>query len=197
MSNPGGGLWRIARGGLLAVCCTALAVLGHLGGGGQTPAPAQVCATVLLGAVFAVLGDRRRDFAQIAGAALVSQAVFHLAFSLSSHGAVADLGHSPAAGSAAIGNANGLAAEMWPSLSMVVGHVVAALAMAAVVAYGEVLVWALFHLFGLVGLPKLRQPSPAGPLRVPCARAAEVVRPGGCLVARVHPRRGPPAASWI
>ena len=183
MSNPGGGLLRLARGGLLAVCCTALALLGHLAGGGRgVPSlPVLLAVTALVGAGFCVLADRRRQFHQILAGALAAQVAFHLSFSLA----------------APIGAAHGAAyvhggpVDVDPP--MLVGHGVAAAAIAILVSRGEDLVWALFHLLGLVWLPRPDVlPAVGMPRAMRSAPADSVATAGALLPGRVHPRRGPP-----
>ncbi|WP_020575721.1 hypothetical protein [Actinopolymorpha alba] len=189
MSNPGGGLLRVMRGAVLAVCCTTLALLGHLGGGGgMAPLPALLAVTLLLGAGFTILAQHRRSFGQIAVAAIAAQAIYHLAFSLSpgDHGQPATA--FPPSGSAYL--PAGL--PVYVNLPMLAGHLVAALVMAGLLAHGESLLWALFHLLGLVRLPALARPVSLGlPGRVRAFRV-DVPAISELLLGRVHRRRGPP-----
>ncbi|MFD2081127.1 hypothetical protein SAMN05421678_104187 [Actinopolymorpha cephalotaxi] len=191
MSHPGSGPLRIIRGALLAVCCTALAVLGHVGGGGEAPpVTALVAGTLVVGAAFAVLADRRRAFGQILAAALVAQAIFHAAFSLAcAHGFDVTTGSAITPGPVA-----GAPAEVFPGPVMVLAHLGAAALLAALAAAGETLVWVVFHLLGLVRLPALTLPSPAGVNLTP-ARHHHDDLPGAreLRVCRAHRRRGPPA----
>lgn len=190
MGNPGAGLLRVGRAAMLAVCCGALALLGHISGGAAAPPlSAFVTVTALIGAAFAVLAGRRRQFRHILVVSLGAQVAFHLAFYFTSthstmaHGALSagsSLGGSPGGGWAAI----------WDPVA-VAGHAGAAVVLSALVAHGEDLVWALYHLLGLVRLPSL------GALTVlqltqPLPVQLELAQPGERLWARVHPRRGPP-----
>ncbi|MET9023628.1 hypothetical protein ABZV93_27015 [Actinopolymorpha sp. NPDC004070] len=191
MSHPGSGPLRIIRGALLAVCCTALAVLGHVGAGGEPPpVAALVAGTVIVGAAFAVLADRRRAFGQILAAALVAQVIFHAAFSLAcAHGYDLTTGTtltpSPVAGAVA---------EVSPGPVMVLAHLGAAVVLAALAAAGETLVWVVFHLLGLVRVPALTLPSPTRVGVTPARNHDELHRARELRICRAHRRRGPPAA---
>lgn len=192
MSHPGSGPLRIIRGAMLAACCTALAVLGHLGAGGEAPPMAAVVAgTVVVGAAFAVLADRRRAFGQILAAALAAQAVFHAGFSLAcSHGYDLTTGTTITPGPVA-----GALAQVAPGPVMVLAHLGAAVLLAALAAAGETLVWVVFHLLGLVRLPALTLPSPAGVELAPARDQDDDLHGARELrICRAHRRRGPPAA---
>lgn len=158
--------------------------------------PVLVATTVLVGAGFSVLAQRRRHFGQILAAALAAQAAFHVAFSLESpHTPAAHFGHGMSMGN----QTAHLLPHAWQSaqtvvvgLAMVAGHLAAAAVMAWLAAYGEATVWRLLGLFTLVRLPR---PAP-----VAVDRRAVLVpskawhRPAGDpWSARVRPLRGPPA----
>src|SRR3954453_14415641 len=83
MRPPGRGGAGGARGSLLALCCTVLALSGHVLGGGQVSAVVPMLAVAgPVGAAFVVWADRQRGPAQLAAAAAGSQVAFHVAFSL-------------------------------------------------------------------------------------------------------------------
>jgi hypothetical protein len=181
MGNPGAGLLRAGRGVTLAVCCGALALLGHVSGGAPAPPlSAFLTVTALLGAAFAVLAGRRRQFRHILAVALGAQVAFHLAFQLTAAHSADHLGVTGAVGPLAF----------WDPLTAA-GHAAAAVVMSALVARGEDVVWALYHLLGLVRLPLPVAPE-AWPLVRPLPVRVEEPRPEEWLWARVHPRRGPP-----
>lgn len=169
---------RILRGASLALACTLIAVGGHvLGGGDAPPAGALLAVAALGGAAFVVLANRQRTFGQIFAAAAASQLAFHGAFSLSSgayghplHESIASLADPP----------------------MLTGHLLAAAAAAALVAYGERAVWAIHELGRLIRVPELAVVRPTAPpnLRPATSRHHESTR--GLLFARTRPRRGPP-----
>jgi hypothetical protein len=183
VSHPGRGLLRIGRGGLLAVCCTMLALAGHVVGGGGVPKPyALVAVAVLAGAGFCVLADRQRSFRQVFTGAVAAQAVFHLTFSLAGPGSGA---HSSGAGAVP-------GTSLGPDLVMVGGHLFAAAGTAALLAHGDTVLWALVELLGLVRVPAL---GALPVVAVPCPVVQsfpDLPAPGAVLSARVHPRRGPP-----
>ncbi|MEQ7123051.1 hypothetical protein ABN034_00900 [Actinopolymorpha sp. B11F2] len=184
MSHPGRGLLRVARGGLLAVCCAMLALAGHVIGGGDVPkAHTWVAVAVLTGAGFSVLADRQRSFGQVLAGAVAAQAGFHLAFSLTGPGA-GDHAQPAAGGSHGMG--------LPTDLAMVGGHLLAAAGTAALVTHGDTVLWSLVELLGLVRMPPLGAPLV---VTVPCSPAPsppDLPRPGASLCARAHPRRGPP-----
>lgn len=187
MSDPGSGLLRISRGGLLAVCCTALALLGHVsGGGGRPPVPALFAVTLVIGSAFAVLADRRRAFGQILVGAVVAQVAFHTAFTLSMPG------HHHVSGVVVSHGATELFFGLRSGIPMLAGHLVAAVLVAGVAASGEALVWALYHLLGLVRLPDLARPLPSGPPGPAPNDVATLPAAAEWLGGRAHPRRGPP-----
>jgi hypothetical protein len=170
--DPGRGALRIARGGVLAAACLLLAVAGHGGGGLHLPPlPALLVTGVLIGAVFAVLADRRRGLKQLMAASLGAQVLFHAVFALAGH------------------DQHSLLVSGAPAL---VRHAVASLLVAALAARADGLLWAL------VGLLRRALPPPlvVVPIGLPAAAAAPVLD----LVplsrvrsyARACPRRGPP-----
>ncbi|GAA2758180.1 hypothetical protein [Actinopolymorpha rutila] len=193
MSHPGSGPPRIIRGALLAGCCTALAVVGHVGAGGEAPAVAALVAgTVVVGAEFAVLADRRRAFGQILAGALAAQAVFHVLFSLAcAHGYELTTGTTITPGTP--GPVAGTLVEAFPTPVMVLAHLGAAVLLAALAAAGETLVWVVFHLLGLVRLPALTLPAPAGVNVTPARNHDDLPGARELRIRRAHRRRGPPA----
>jgi hypothetical protein len=163
------------------VCCGALALLGHvLSGAAAPPLSAFVAVTALIGATFAVLAGRRRQFRHILAVSLAAQVAFHLAFLLTSAHPAGDLGPGPT---------DPLA--LWDPVAAG-GHVAAAVVISALVARGEDVVWALYHLLGLVRLPSQVVPGVSTPVR-PLPVQVGKARPGEWLWAQVHPRRGPPS----
>jgi hypothetical protein len=166
----------VARGALLALCCTALALSGHVLGGGQVVAVLPMLAVAgPIGAAFVVWADRQRDPLELAAAAAGSQVAFHVVFSLC--GGTGLPGHATRAG-----------------VEMAAGHLVAGVAMTWVLSRGEAALWGLYRaLSGVVRLWFLPQPVVASRSSRP---PAEAVSPQGCgaglVLAAAHPRRGPP-----
>ncbi|GAB3427566.1 hypothetical protein GCM10027569_69220 [Flindersiella endophytica] len=200
--RPATGALRATRGLVLAAASAAIALAGHVLGGGHTPSvPALFVVAALVGAGFVVLADRRRGFTQILFAALASQPVFHIAFSLAEQrGTGADPhGAGPTADQLAALNQHTSTADLVHQLqaaldpTMVAGHVVAAVGIAALTAYCENLLWSLFELVARASAPIL-QPVPiltAAPALH--AAAALVTPPRRQQLARVRTRRGPPS----
>src|SRR5690349_19623277 len=127
MRSPGRGAARVARGSLLALCCTLLALSGHvLGGGHVTAVVPMVAVAGPIGAAFVIWADRQRGPLQLAAATAGSQVAFHVMFSLC--------------------GGTGLAAHPTrDTVAMVAGHLVAGLLATWVLARGEAAVWALYR----------------------------------------------------
>ena len=71
------------RASALALCCTLLALSGHVVGGGRVTAVLPLVAvSAPLAAAFVVWADRQRGLLEIAGAAAASQVPFHAVFLL-------------------------------------------------------------------------------------------------------------------
>ena len=163
------------RGSLLALCCTLLALAGHVGGGGRVTAvlPMLIGAAPLT-AGFIVWADRRRDTAAIIAAAIVSQLGFHVLLSLCGPTATTHDHHAEEA--------------------MVLGHAVAAAVTGWALACGESAVWALHHAMRQLGCVILVR-LPVLPDRLSGRRPADAA-PAGCgagiVRAAAHRRRGPP-----
>jgi hypothetical protein len=166
----------VLRGGALALCCVLLALAGHVlgGGSGSSVLPLLVVGAPLA-AAFAVWADRQRGLRELTVAALCSQPAFHVVFLLC--GANGVLPHS----------------RRWNG-AMVLGHGLAALAIAWVLSRGEAALWSLYRvLHRVVRVVLLRaRDLDLGPVRV----AAVAVVPARCgvglLLASALGRRGPP-----
>jgi hypothetical protein len=177
MRSPGQGAARVARGTLLALCCTVLALSGHVLGGGEVVAvlPMLVVAGPLA-AAFVVWADRERRPAELAAAGAGSQVAFHLVFSLC--------------------GGTGLPSAVTPAaVQMAAGHVVAGVVMTWVLARGEAALWRLHRaLSRVLRLRVVRLPVvESGPSRPPQA-AWPQERGTGLVLAAAHQRRGPPRA---
>jgi hypothetical protein len=94
---------RVARGFAAAVVSTAIAAFSHAAGGGVFPHPLILLAGILFtGMLCALLAGRRVSLARLVPSVVVTQATFHLLFSLSGGGY--DLsGEGGAAGTATVG----------------------------------------------------------------------------------------------
>jgi hypothetical protein len=174
VTSPGLGAVRVLRGSALAACCTLLALCGHvLGGGSVSSVLAMLVVAAPLGAAFVIWADRERGPVEMAVAGLGSQVAFHLVFSL-----CAGPGHPEA-----------------NSLWMLSGHLLAAVVMATLLSSGEAALWSLYRaLHAVVVRWVLGRPTA---VRVPtAARLIDAGLPARreLVLARAHPRRGPPRA---
>jgi hypothetical protein len=199
--RPATGALRTARGLVLAAASAAIALAGHVLGGGHVPSvPALFVVAGLVGAGFVVLADRRRGFTQILFGALASQPLFHLAFSLAEqHGPADPHSGRPTADQLAALSQQTTAADLLHELqvaldpAMVAGHVVAAVGIAWLTAHGERVLWSLFELVARTAAPIL-QPLPVWTPAPALNAAAVLVTPQRRQqLARVRTRRGPPA----
>lgn len=170
MSGPTSVRWRLVRSGTLAALTAQIAVIGHLFGGGSLPdSAAIITVTAALTGAITGLAGKRRGFGSILLAMLGAQVAFHLVFSISTHHA-----------------------ESLASVPMIVFHLLAALASAALLAYGEKLI------FGLFAALKRALPRLISPLIVVAAPAwtallgVSTFRPTTTLITLTRPRRGPP-----
>ena len=160
------------RGSAFAACCTLLALCGHvLGGGSVSSVLAMLVVAAPIGAAFVIWADRERGPVEMAVAGLGSQVAFHLVFSLCT-----GPGHQDATG-------------LW----MLTGHLVAAVVVTRLLAGGEAALWALYRaLVAVVVRCVMGRPAV---VHVPtAARLVDAALParGELLLARAHPRRGPP-----
>jgi hypothetical protein len=183
-----GGLARWLRGAAVGLSATALALGGHVLGGGQLPssAPLVACAlATVLGSV--ALSGRRWTLPPLLGVLLGVQAAFHVAFA----------GAAPAAANHALPGAHHTVMTVHHTgWEMGVAHIAAALLTGLVLRRGEDLCWRLVVMLSrpLRVFRVLTHPAPAdlAPHRIvgpalPLARR--------WMLVDVAPRRGPPALS--
>jgi hypothetical protein len=169
------GIPRLTRALVLGSAVLLLTVAGHTAGSGFS-APHLTSLFILLPLAVTlslVAAERRRSTVWLFGYALAVQVLFHALLSVMS-------GHSTHAASAV------------PSVAMVLGHVVAAAFMAAVLATGDAILhrWMGF-IRCLAGKPRILPSVPVArqPIRIWIAR---VVPPRSAVRTTIH-RRGPPA----
>jgi hypothetical protein len=167
------GAGRFLRGTVGGALCTALSLAWHVAGGGPLPGIAAVLLGLCVSAAASTWwAGRRRGPVALAALSVGLQLVLHTVFQLVA-------GHPADAGS--------------PS-AMTAAHILAALGVAWILVRGEDTLWELCAVLTRVWVPR----SSPVPIAVP-ARAwfAGSVRdlplPGGLLLARARPRRGPPA----
>lgn len=133
--------WRVARGGVLGVAVVALSYAGHIVGGGSDVSPGALATLCVLVCGLAAAGTGAiRSWYWILAAVIGSQVVLHpvLAF-LPTGGHSAGL-HSHAMASAAVSMQDMATHNMIPGAGMFAAHIVAAVALAVVLRYGESMV---------------------------------------------------------
>ncbi len=182
---------RAMRGAAAAWAATIVAATSHTFAGGGAPAPLLVLAVgILASPVAVVLVGRRLTAWRVGATVIASQVPFHLAFALTAEvdPAAATLGHihSPAL-------ATGAAAGGFPpDASMLVGHVLAAVATMLALYSGERMLRALGR--GIRSLLSRARavvpPTSAG--RSPGIAVTPAPRVDGIVLSDLS-RRGPPA----
>jgi hypothetical protein len=174
--TPGRGSVRVLRGSVLALCCAALSLSGHVIGGGRVTAvlPLLVVAGPLA-AAFVVWADRQRSLLEIGAAALGSQVAFHAVFEL-------------------CGASDGPPHPTSWDARMVAGHVLGAALLSWVLARGEAALWSLYR--AAQGLRWVHvAPLPVVGVRTTRAGLVPATPEGGgagLVLASAHGRRGPP-----
>src|SRR5690606_31744375 len=156
--------------------CLALSLGAHSAGGGQVHvSPVVVLYGLLLSAICIAAADAQRGFAGIFAVMAVSQVVLHLVASGGAH-------HGAATAAVA------------PDAAMVVARAVGALALSAMLAYGERILWALYSIL-LLPLAALAVRGVPAPPRTAAVRGfSEPVLPCGVFPAGGATWRGPPVA---
>ena len=206
MDRPASGASRGVRAAALGVVCVALALTGHLLGGGQAPSLwALLILGVPMGAVSLALTSRRRGLPAIGMTVAASQLLLHEALMWLTAGSGcavsgdphAHLGHGSAAPVLDCTGMTGMAASTASahfSLSaMLLGHVAATVVTTLVLAYGESLLWRW-------GGRLVHRPL-AGSMPVLAARRVTLARTRTAARARVVAgpalRRGPPRVAPV
>lgn len=211
--GPKHGWVRLARTGVFALVCLFLAAGAHaLAGGGLPPLGVLLLACVPLWFGAFWLTARRLGAGSIGIALGLAQAALHVVF----HVTTASTGHTAAtAATAAVGHSGhaGLSGHLahlgpatlsqstspggargdllaGPSVTMVLAHVVATIACALLLSYGEDVVWRLMR--RLFRLPPSAQPPATAPLWQVHARP---LRARDARRRLTGPRRGPPVLS--
>jgi hypothetical protein len=179
--EPGRGLARWVRAGILVALTVLVSMGGHVLAGGSVhlSGPA-VLGVVALGAICVAAADTRRSTGEILPVVLVAQPVLHLLASMGGHAHAVQPAPDPSAGSGA-------------GLPMVAAHVAAAALVSLLLAHADRLVWSLDGL-------RVRVPTTAVPT-VPAWRPLVVPRrpapgvPARAALRAVPARRGPPVVA--
>ncbi|MFG2006108.1 hypothetical protein ACGFNU_43850 [Spirillospora sp. NPDC048911] len=189
MTGTGTAMPRCARGGFLAAACTLLALAGHaLAGGGACclpPLPALLGVGAVVGVLCVTVAARLLSFWKILVVVGWAQLAFHFSFTATASGPAHHAGAEPlpAPAGAAFGP------------SMIAGHLVAAIAAAALMAGADrALWWLLTAVFAIALAYAWPIPRPVEAHRPPWA-VLVVTDPApllGVLIARAVRRRGPP-----
>lgn len=177
-STPVDGALRVVRAGLLAVTSAALTVAAHgiAGGGLPNPGLTVLCTLLVAGAGMAV-ADRRRHWVSILGVLSASQLAAHALLTTTS----AEAAHGPAMGHAMAG-----------PVAMTVGHGLATLVLAVVLARADALLVAAASGLDRL-LPRRLAPLPASPPARVLVTSVEVsTTEVMVLLRRIRTRRGPP-----
>ena len=168
------GLARVGRGMLLGTAVVLLTVMGHTSGGRWSSM--DTASLVLLWPVAVALSlvaaERRRSAPWLFVFVIGVQALFHVLLSIAS-------GHAPHS------------AQLWPSTTMILGHLVAGAAIAAVLAHGDRILHAWLVFWAMLargGVTSIAMP-PMRPTALPCYVAPILQSPANRTAIS---RRGPP-----
>lgn len=204
--TPDRGAPRLARACVFALVATGLSAAGHAAGGGGFPSPAVFAVVGPPVALLALwLSSRRRGLPALSGVLALVQGLLHVVFHLAHAGPVTpqlDTGHGVplgtghhvggvhAAGRQGVGV---LAVLTPPPPTMVLGHLVAVVLTAWIMARGEQALWRVVQRLTV-------RPAPEVPALAPLRSLAKVTTDLRRLVSRCSGRvvasRGPPAP-WL
>lgn len=205
LRTPGSGAMRAIRGLVCALAGLLLGLLAHVLAEGHLPGPvALVFVLAVLTLVGVALADVERGFTFIATVLGGAQLFLHLVFSFGSpyswaaaggdsaghpsgHGSTGDF---PVGGAAVGAEAPESTLSAW-LLGMTLGHVLATLVTAALLAYGERALWRLTGLVVPLLWSRLRI-APVAVVARPCPEPMALSPLHEVLLARCVPRRGPP-----
>lgn len=175
--TPGRGRMRARRGLVVSLACVALPTGAHVLAGGGLPGDAPfLFAAVLLAVACVALADRQRSAAEITAVVFATQPVMHVLLALSSHGA----------------------GMIVPTPAMVVAHLLAATAVAALLTGGETLVWSFAALADTVLLRAARRLLswiPTGEVSVAGRIELGAAHRHAWRAVRSTPHRGPPVVT--
>lgn len=190
---PAQGWARLARAGILGSASLFLATAGHVIGGGALPGAGLLAVTgVALALVSVSLTTRRLRFVPLLAVLSVGQLLLHLLFhaatAASTCATVAMTGHSMASTMTSTSTSGTVAAcggggavTGWP---MLLGHALAVLVTAWLLAHGEQWLWRI--------VDRVHRHAAAGPSRRRRRRIVIVVGIGACsLVERAWSPAGP------
>jgi hypothetical protein len=167
------GSTRLARGAALGVAAVLITILGHAGGHGALPeAGLLVLLLPLAIALGALVTHKRRSGAWVLGFVLALQVLFHVLLTI-----IAGHGHDGA---------------LLPDTSMLLGHVVAAVAVAVVLTHGDALIHRWIGFWQALALELRWTPAP-----LPFACAPIFIEPhvvDSTVLGHAIARRGPPAS---
>lgn len=188
---------RLARGWLVGVFAATLAALSHTVAGGGLPSPLAIAVGTVFGGLLGTFAlTARPSFPRLAVAVTVTQAAFHVGFSLlgtaTATDAVAGHAHDVAVTATAVPHPHGEPLAMW------IAHAVAGALTLALLRGAERAVWrALTELVRLVVAPfrlgvaaLVASPAPRAPQALP-----RRLRLAGRLLVSAASRRGPPLLS--
>jgi hypothetical protein len=185
---------RLLRGASASTVATMIAALSHTVGGGSPPHPLlMLTVSVLLTPVAALLVGSRVRLPGVAAAVMATQVVFHAVFEVT--GGISPTGLTPGAHQhgpivLAISPAAAHPSLLSASPAMLAAHAIAAVATAALLWRGELLVQAVAHWVRALLRTPQAVPSPAADIRLPVSHA--IVRPASRLLDDCVRRRGPP-----
>ena len=167
------GISRLARGSALGVAAVLITALGHSGGNGALPELGLLLLLLPLGiALGALVAQKRRSGVWILGFVLALQVLFHLLLTI------------------AAGHANH--GSFLPDTSMLLSHLIAALAVAAALTHGDSLVHRWIAFWQALAIELGWSPAPLAVTNAPVFFEPRVT--DSAVLGLSIVRRGPPTS---
>ena len=167
------GSTRLMRGAALGVAAVVITALGHSGSHGALPEPGLLALLLPLAlALGTLVAHKRRSGAWVLGFVLALQVLFHLLLTIAA-------GH-------------GHQGSLLPDTSMLLGHLIAALVVAAVITHGDALIHRWIDFWHDLALELDWTPAPPAITSAPVFM--EPTLSESTALAHAIARRGPPSS---
>ena len=164
---------RLMRGAALGVAAVLITLLGHSGGHGELPEPALLALLLPLAlALGTLVAQKRRSGVWILGFVLALQVLFHILLTIAA-------GHAHQRG-------------FLPDTSMLLGHLIAAIAIAGVLTHGDALVHRWIAFWQALAIELGWTPAPQAATVAPVFFEQTLVET--TALSHVIARRGPPTS---
>lgn len=164
---------RLMRGAALGVAAVLITLLGHSGGHGELPEPVLLVLLLPLAlALGTLVAQKRRSGVWILGFVLALQVLFHILLTIAA-------GHAHQRG-------------FLPDTSMLLGHLIAAIAIAGVLTHGDALVHRWIAFWQALAIELGWTPAPQAAGSAPAFFEPHIS--GSAVLGHAIARRGPPTS---